>query len=252
MSTLTRRSMISASLGAGLALPVLADGVPAGCGEQPRTAPALQPPLLLSDWPWLARYREDNAKLLAAGTKVEAVFMGDSITEGWVGKDPDFFGKGNVGRGISAQTTPQMVVRMHADVVALKPRVVHVMAGTNDIAFNTGPMLPQDSKNNLMAMAEIARANGIRVVLASIPPAARYPWRPGLETANAITELNEWIRGYAKSIGAVYADYHGAMSNGKGGMKPGLSTDEVHPTAEGYAVMRPVAEAALKAALKAA
>ncbi len=239
-------------VGVGLALPALGQSVPAGCGEQPKTAPALQPPLLLTDWPWLARYREDNDKLLAAGTKVDAVFMGDSITEGWVGKDPDFFARGNVGRGISAQTTPQMLVRMHADVVALKPRAVHIMAGTNDIAFNTGPMLPQDSKNNVMAMAEIARANDIRVVLASVPPAARYPWRPGLETANAIVELNEWIRGYAKQTGAVYADYHGAMSNGKGGMKPGLSTDEVHPTAEGYAVMRPVAEAALKAALKAA
>jgi lysophospholipase L1-like esterase len=251
MRTVTRRSMIAASLGAGVVPPALAS-VPAGCGEQPRTAPALQPPLLLTDWAWLARYREENAKLLAAGTKVAAVFMGDSITEGWVGKDPDFFATGNVGRGISAQTTPQMLVRMHADVVGLKPRVVHIMAGTNDIAFNTGPMLPQDTKNNLMAMAEIARANGIRVVLASIPPAARYPWRPGLETANAIMELNAWLRGYAKATGAVHADYHGAMSNGRGGMKPGLSTDEVHPTAEGYAVMRPVARKALDAALAAA
>ncbi len=171
--------------------------------------------------------------------------MGDSITEGWASKQPEFFSNGIVGRGISAQTTPQMLVRMHADVIALKPRAVHIMAGTNDIAFNTGPMTVRDSKNNLMAMTEIAKAHRIKVVLASIPPAANYPWRPGLETANAIIGLNEWIRGYAKSVGATYADYHGAMSNGKGGMKPGLASDEVHPTAEGYAVMRPIAAAAI-------
>ncbi|MEO8018589.1 MAG: SGNH/GDSL hydrolase family protein [Pseudomonadota bacterium] len=243
MSQVSRRSLIAGSLGAGLALRAAADEQ---CGERPNTAPALQPPLLLTDWPWLARYRDDNARLLASGTRVQAVFMGDSITEGWVSKQADFFSNGIVGRGISAQTTPQMLVRMHADVVALKPRVVHIMAGTNDIAFNTGPMTAQDSKNNLMAMSEIARAHRIKVVLASIPPAARYPWRPGLETANAIVSLNEWIRTYAKQTGATYVDYHGAMSNGNGGMKAGLSSDEVHPTLEGYAVMRPLAQSAVK------
>ena len=139
MSQMNRRVLIAGSLGAGFALPAFAQ-VPEGCGEQPKTAPALQPPLLLTDWAWLGRYRDDNAKLLASGAKVDVVFLGDSITEGWARTDPEFFSKGIVGRGISAQTTPQLLVRMHADVIALKPRVVHIMAGTNDIAHNTGPM----------------------------------------------------------------------------------------------------------------
>ncbi|HEY5806682.1 MAG TPA: GDSL-type esterase/lipase family protein, partial [Povalibacter sp.] len=167
MKRLNRRSLLAGSMGAGLALPTLAQAI-AGCGEQPNTAPALQPPLLLTDWAWLGRYRDDNAKLLASGAKVSTVFLGDSITEGWAQTDPAFFAKGNVGRGISAQTTPQLLVRMHADVIALKPRLVHIMAGTNDIAHNTGPMTAADSKNNLMAMCEIARAHGIRVVLGSV------------------------------------------------------------------------------------
>ena len=116
--------------------------------------------------------------MLASGAKVDVVFLGDSITEGWARTDPEFFSKGIVGRGISAQTTPQLLVRMHADVIALKPRVVHIMAGTNDIAHNTGPMTAQDSQNNIMAMCEIAQAHKIRVVLGSVPPASKYWWRP--------------------------------------------------------------------------
>ena len=246
-----RRSMLAGSLGAGLALPLaapaLADDL---CAKKPGTPPALEPERLLTDWAWLARYRDENAQLIASKTKVNAVFLGDSITEGWREKDPEFFAKGNVCRGISAQTTPQMLVRMRADVVDLFPRVVHIMAGTNDIAFNTGPMSVEDTKRNIQAICDIARANKIRVVLASIPPAAFFPWRPGLETASTIIALNGWISGYAKATGAVYADYHSAMSNGKGGMKPGLSTDEVHPSEEGYEVMRPVAEQAISAAAK--
>lgn len=249
-SLVNRRNVLAASLGAGLALPALAANAQDLCVKKPGTPPALEPERLLTDWAWLARYRDDNAQLIASKTKVHAVFLGDSITEGWRESQPEFFAKGNVCRGISAQTTPQMLVRMRADVVDLYPRVVHLMAGTNDIAFNTGPMSVEDTKRNLMTICDIARANKIRVVLASIPPAAFFPWRPGLETAGTITALNGWISGYAKATGAVYADYHSAMSNGKGGMKPGLATDEVHPSAEGYEVMRPVAEAAIAAASK--
>jgi lysophospholipase L1-like esterase len=250
-SLVNRRSVLAGSLGAGLALPLavpaLAEEV---CVKKPGTPPALEPERLLTDWAWLARYRDENAQIIASKTKVTAVFLGDSITEGWREKQPEFFEKGNVCRGISAQTTPQMLVRMRADVVDLFPRVVHIMAGTNDIAFNTGPMSAEDTKRNIMALSDIARANKIRVVLASIPPAAFFPWRQGLETASTIIALNGWISGYAKATGAVYADYHSAMSNGKGGMKPGLATDEVHPSEEGYAVMRPVAEQAIAAAAK--
>jgi lysophospholipase L1-like esterase len=245
MSLLNRRSMIAASLGAGLALPALAQ-VPEGCGEQPKTAPALQPPLLLTDWAWLARYREDNQKLLASGAKVDVVFFGDSITEGWARTDADFLSKGNVGRGISAQTTPQLLVRLYSDVIALRPRVVHIMAGTNDIAHNTGPMSAQDSHNNIMAMCEIAKANRIRVVLGSVPLASKYWWRPEAQPKAEALALNTWLRGYAKQIGVKYADYATALTDAQGNAKLDLANDEVHPTKEGYAVMRPIAEAAIK------
>jgi lysophospholipase L1-like esterase len=236
MSLLNRRSLLAGSMGAALALRALAQ-VPEGCGEQPKTAPALQPPLLLTDWAWLGRYREENAKLLAAGTKVSTVFLGDSITEGWARTDTEFFSNGIAGRGISAQTSPQLLVRMHADVVALKPRVVHIMVGTNDIAHNTGPMSAGDTQNNIMAMCEIARAHKIRVVLGSVPPASKYWWRPEIQPKPAAEAMNLWLRGYAKSIRAKFADYTAAFV---------IAKDEVHPSTEGYALMRPIAEAAIR------
>jgi lysophospholipase L1-like esterase len=245
MTDLSRRSLIAASLGAGFAGPSIAHAIE-GCGEQPNTAPALQPPRLLTDWAWLGKYRQANLDLISSGAKVDTVFLGDSITEGWTNADPVFFAKANIGRGISAQTTPQLLVRMHADVVALKPRVVHIMAGTNDIAQNTGPMSPEDSKNNLMAMCEIARAHGIRVVLGSVPPASKYWWRPDLQPKATAIALNGWMRAYAKEIGAVYADYAAALTDANGNVKLTLAKDEVHPTAEGYAAMRPIAETAIR------
>ena len=245
MTEFTRRSLIAASVGASLALPSIARAIE-GCGEQPNTAPALQPPLLLTDWAWLDKYRQANAELIASGAKVDAVFLGDSITEGWASTDPGFFSKANVGRGISAQTTPQLLVRMHADVIALKPRVVHIMAGTNDIAQNTGPMSPGDSKNNIMAMCEIARAHKIHVVLGSVPPASKYWWRPDLQPKPVALALNDWMRTHAREIGAVYADYAAALTDADGNVKLNLAKDEVHPTPEGYAAMRPIAEAAIR------
>src|SRR5688572_12544138 len=187
MSVMNRRSLMA--FGATLALPAtaLADEQ---CGERPNTAPALQPPRLLTDWAWLARYREENEKLIASGAKVDTVFLGDSITEGWASTDPDFMSKGNVGRGISAQTTPQLLVRMHSDVIALKPRVVHIMAGTNDIAHNTGPMEPQHTQNNLMALCEIAQAHKLRIVLGAVPPASKYWWRPEAKPKEEAVALN--------------------------------------------------------------
>ena len=242
MRSFNRRSLFVSTLGAGIAASAFADEQ---CGERPNTAPALQPPRLLTDWAWLECYRDDNAKLIASGAKVDTVFLGDSITEGWVRADPEFFSKGIVGRGISAQTTPQLLVRMHADVIALKPRVVHIMAGTNDIAHNTGPMTAQESQNNLMAMCEIAKAHKLRVVLGSVPPASKYWWRPEVTPKAEALALNEWMRGYAKQIGAKYADYGAVLTDASGNVKPELAKDEVHPTPEGYAAMRPVAEAAI-------
>ena len=243
MRSFNRRSLFVSTLSAGIAASAFADEQ---CGERPNTAPALQPPLLLTDWPWLGRYRDDNAKLIASGVKVDTVFLGDSITEGWVRADAEFFSKGNVGRGISAQTTPQLLVRMHADVVALKPRTVHIMAGTNDIAHNTGPMTAQESQANLMAMCEIAKAHRLRIVLGSVPPASKYWWRPEASPKPAALALNEWIRGYAKQIGAKYADYAAVLTDANGNVKLELAKDEVHPTPAGYAAMRAVAEAAIR------
>jgi lysophospholipase L1-like esterase len=204
---------------------------------------------LRTDWPWLARYREKNAALLASQTQVDVVFMGDSITEGWSQKTPALFSQGRVNRGIGGQTTPQMLVRFRPDVIDLKPRVVHIMAGTNDIAGNTGPSTQEMMQANLMCMVELAQAHKIAVILASIPPARRFPWRPGLETAEKIAAMNEWLKGYAAGRGIVHADYYAAMANESGGMKPGLANDEVHPTAQGYVVMNPIAEAAIREAL---
>jgi lysophospholipase L1-like esterase len=202
-----------------------------------------------SDWPFLERYKDENADLLASGQPVDVIFMGDSITEGWLAKVPAFFTPGRVCRGIGGQTTPQMLVRFHQDVVRLRPRAVHVMAGTNDIAGNTGPSTHEMMQDNFSAMMEIATAHGIRLILASIPPAADFPWRPGLPTVGSIRACNAWLKGEARRIGCPYADYFAAMADRSGGMQEGLSYDHVHPTEQGYAVMQPVAEAAIAAVL---
>lgn len=200
---------------------------------------------LHTDWAWIGRYRAENAALVASGVRPDVVFMGDSITEGWPGKAPATFAPGRTGRGISGQTTPQMLVRFHEDVVALHPRAVHIMAGTNDIAGNTGPMTLEETQANIVSMTELAKAGGVAVILGSVPPAASFPWRPGLETAQTIRTLNAWIRSYAAQVGATYADYTAVLDDGRGGMKPGYASDGVHPTAAGYAAMAPVTEAAI-------
>jgi len=209
-------------------------------------AVSAQPPA--DDWGQLARYRDDDATQIASGQKPGIVLLGDSITEGWVSKRPGVFTGQRIDRGISGQTTPQMLVRFRQDVIALHPKVVQIMAGTNDIAGNTGPMTPEMTEANIMDMTELAQANGIKVILASIPPASGFPWRPGLEVTDKISALNDWLRAYAAAHHAVYADYWSAMQDGHGGMKPGLAYDGVHPTEQGYDVMLPVLDAALKQA----
>jgi lysophospholipase L1-like esterase len=191
-------------------------------------------------------YAEDNAKLLASHQPVDIVFMGDSITEGWLDKRPGFFTRGRIDRGIGGQTTSQMVLRMFSDVVALKPKAVHIMAGTNDIAGNTGPMTAEMSENNFHAMSDIARRHGIKVLLAPVPPAASFPWRPGLETRPRIAELNLWLERFAKESGATWVDYRHVLDDGTGAMKPGLAVDGVHPTEAGYDAMATVIEPILK------
>lgn len=207
----------------------------------PALADAAHDRQMREDFPWLGRYADANAALIASGKPVGVVFMGDSITEGWRAKHPAYFADtSRVCRGIGGQTTPQMVLRMMADVVRLKPKAVHVMAGTNDIAGNTGPMTRQQSEDNLRMMTEVARAAGIDVLLASIPPSAGFPWRPGLEVTEPIRLLNAWIEDYAAKVGATWVDYHPVLADARGGMKPGLSYDGVHPTEQGYAAMESV------------
>ena len=207
---------------------------------------------LRNDWPDLHKYQDANAKLPPPmKNENRVVFMGNSITEGWAPHFATMFpGKPYIGRGISGQTTPQMLVRFKQDVVALKPKVVVILAGTNDIAGNTGPSTLEMIENNIASMAEIAQANGIRVVLSSILPVYDYPWRPGLEPAPKIVAINKWLKQWAHDHGAVYLDYHSAMADERGGMKPELASDGVHPTLAGYQVMAPLAEKAISEALR--
>ena len=205
----------------------------------------------LSDWPNLCRYRDENAALPPPqAARPRVVFMGDSITEGWRRSRPEFFeANGYVGRGISAQTTQHMVVRFQPDVIALRPRAVHIMAGVNDIAGNSGPTTMKAIQDNIIAMTTLARANGAAVVLASVLPAADFPWRPGMNPAPRIAELNAWLRAYAAREGFVYADYHSAMADERGGMRAGLARDGVHPGAEGYGLMEALTRKAIAEAL---
>ncbi len=216
------------------------------------TAPSLAAQTGTDDWGGLGRYRQANADLPPprAGER-RVVFMGDSITEAWAEFFSTLFpGKPYVGRGISGQTTPQMVLRFRQDVVALKPRVVVILAGTNDIAGNTGPSSLEMIEDNIATMCEVARANGIRVVLVSVLPVFDYPWKKGLEPAPKIMALNAWIKGYAASHGAVYADVHTPTADDRHGMRSAYASDGVHPNEAGYRVMGPVVEAAIGAAMR--
>jgi len=207
---------------------------------------------LLTDFGDLARYKQANAQLgpPAAGEQ-RVVFMGDSITDAWGHPTGVFFpGKPYVNRGISGQTTPQMLVRFWPDVIALQPKVVVILAATNDIAGNTGPTTPASIEDNLMAMADLARANGIRVVLSSILPAAAYPWKPGIDPRAEIAAINSWMRDYCDKKHYVYLDYYSAMVDSNQGTKKELTIDGVHPNADGYQVMTPLAEKAIAQALK--
>jgi lysophospholipase L1-like esterase len=209
----------------------------------------------LRDWANLGRYREANRTI----QRPDVVFMGDSITDFWQQERfGGFFpGKKYADRGISAQTTSQMLVRFRPDVIALKPRVVVILAGTNDIAGNTGPMSNEDIQGNLVSMAELAKANSIRVVLASITPVSGYhvapaPIVPQLtrRPMERIRAMNEWMNAYAAANGHVYLNYFSAMIDGAGMLKAEFSSDDLHPNAAGYAAMAPLAEAAILRALK--
>jgi len=209
--------------------------------------------LLHNDWPWLGRFKEADVKLgaPAAGEK-RVVFMGDSITEGWHFSEAGgvFADKPYVNRGISGQTSPQMVLRFRQDVIKLQPKVLVIFSGTNDIAGNTGPMTLEQTEDNLATMADLATANGIKVVLCSVLPAFDFPWKPGLTPAPKVVALNAWMKAYAAEKGYVYVDYHTAMKDERDGLPAALSGDGVHPLPAGYAVMAPLVEAGIEKALQ--
>ena len=202
-------------------------------------------------WANIERYEADNTKLgsPSAGEK-RIVFMGNSITDAWINVSPGFFsGNPYIDRGISGQTTPQMLARFRPDVINLKPAVVLILAGTNDIAGNTGPSTLEMIMDNIVSMTELAKANHIKVVLCSVLPAYKYPWRPEVEPAEKIVELNKMIKKYADDNGIIYLDYFSHMVNQQNGMKEELSGDGVHPNLAGYKIMEPLAEKAIKKAL---
>jgi lysophospholipase L1-like esterase len=232
------------------------------CKELPQISASLDSAnKRLLDWASLGRYREFNAQLApAAKGEDRVVFMGDSITDGW--SNPQFGGffpgKPYVNRGISGQTTPQMLLRFRPDVIALQPRAVVILAGTNDIAGNTGPMTLEEIEGNLASMAELAKAHGIRVVLASVMPVSDVIPRPNggvfVQTAGRppekIIALNQWIKKYAAENGYIYLDYYSATLDDKGALKTELTYDGLHPNAQGYAAMAPLAEKAIRQALQ--
>jgi lysophospholipase L1-like esterase len=248
-----------------------ATGAPAGAATNP---PAPLPPALtgcpelatavrtvaandarLRDWPNLTRYREANHSV----GPVDVVFMGDSITDSWATPryaEHFFPGKRYAGRGISGQTTPQMVLRMRQDVLNLKPKVVVILAGTNDIAGNTGPMTDEEIEANLQAMGELAQASGVKVIFSSILPTSSYhlanpnaPPQTSLRPLARIRAINEWMKSYAAAHKHFYLDYYSAMIDAQGMLKTELSADDLHPTAAGYAIMAPLAQAAIDKAL---
>ena len=205
---------------------------------------------LLVDFGGLERFRKADAMLAARKPgEQRVVFMGDSITEEWKLED-SFPGKPYINRGISGQTSPQMLVRFRQDVIDLKPKVVIILAGTNDIMENTGPMTIEQSGESIASMADLATANNIRVVLCSVLPSSEFAWSPGLEPAPRIVELNKWIKQYAAEKGYVYVDYYSAMKDERGGLPTALSDDGVHPLAAGFAIMAPLAQAGIEKALE--
>lgn len=203
------------------------------------------------DWPNLNKYKEDNSSLKNSHpNENRIVFIGNSITEGWLKHDPSFFNNKNyINRGIGGQTTPQMLLRFRADVVNLKPKIVVILGGTNDIAGNTGPMSLDMIMDNIISMCELAKFNSIKVILSSVLPSDDFPWRKGLKPNEKIPKLNELIKTYALENNIAYLDYFSAMVDDKNGLLEKYTYDGVHPNTEGYQAMAPLAKSAIEKVL---
>jgi lysophospholipase L1-like esterase len=211
------------------------------------TDPCRTPLPLRLDWGQVCTFAAANAALPMA-TNHRVVFFGDSITELWIKGDPSLFENDVLDRGISGQTTSQMLVRFREDVLDLHPAVVQILGGTNDLAGNTGPTTLAQIQGNIATMAELAHAHGIKVILGSIPPAAHFSWRPHISPVEQIRAMNAWLRDYARRKGYTYADYYALLAEADGSFKPAITLDGVHPNPTGFQTMRPVADAAIKAA----
>lgn len=205
-------------------------------------------PANAQDWAQLNTFQKANANLGTPGpNEARVVFMGNSITIGWLHAQPEFFNETPyINRGISGQTTAQMLVRFRQDVIALRPIAVVILAGTNDIAQNQGPVSLEQIMGNIKSMAELASANNIAVLLCSVLPAGEYSWRPGLNPARKIPALNKMIMDYCRAQNFTYVDYFSAMTDGKNALRPDLGSDGVHPNLKGYQLMGPILEAALQ------
>ena len=249
-----------AAIAAAQLPPAAPNPPPPGATTQPAVPPkapeSTRPDPMRTDWPNLKRFHDDDVALPPpAPGEQRVVFMGDSITQGWIHNgvppEPPVSGRLYVNRGISGQTTPQMLLRFRQDVIDLKPSAVVIFAGTNDVAGNTGDMTPEQTEGNLSSMAELAHAHNIRVILCSILPAFDFPWKPGREPALKIVAINNWIKSYTAANDYVYVDFYSAMVDDRGGLPEKLSHDGVHPTPAGYAVMNPLIEAGIAKALAA-
>ena len=206
-----------------------------------------------ADWGNFGRYEKDNEALLAQPQSArKVVFMGNSITDNWASRRPDFFNtNGYVGRGISGQTSYQMLVRFREDVVKLQPKAVVINAGTNDIALNNHPYVEDRTFGNIVSMCEIAKANKIKVILTTITPCDHYNWRPDVKDSTAkIKSINARLREYAREHKLLFVDYFSALADEHGAMKPGLSDDGCHPTPDGYAIMEPLVQQAIRKVVK--
>ncbi|MFL2585830.1 MAG: SGNH/GDSL hydrolase family protein [Parvicellaceae bacterium] len=204
------------------------------------------------DWPNLNRYQQENEHLqpIKKGEK-RVVFMGNSITEFWSSYS-DFFksNKNYINRGISGQTSPQMLLRFRQDVINLSPKLVVILSGINDIAENTGPSSLEMIENNIISMAELAKKNDIKVILCSVLPAAEFPWSPSIEPAKIVVDLNKKIKSFANQNNITYVDYFSEMKNENNGMRSDLANDGIHPNELGYSIMEPIIEKAIQKTLE--
>ena len=208
--------------------------------------------IINEDWANLNYYKEENLKLVQEGTKEIIIFMGDSITEEWGRILPEFFSnKQYINRGIGGQTTPQMLIRFRQDVIDLNPEAVVILAGTNDIAGNTGPSSVKMIINNLMSMAEIANKQNIQVFMSSILPVFRYPWNKSIiEPFKKIAEINNFMKDFSNREKLIYVDYHSHMVDSRPGLKLELTTDEVHLNQAGYIVMSEIVKRVIRDRLR--